>query len=97
MPSATKTPAPNAPPEFDPVQLNAIRVLRQARGWSQSGLAWRVDALSGQHGRCSRQHVSMWERGESVPGPKYLPAIAAVFEVDPVRLVSWLAQFQPSK
>ena len=79
---------PVGPPDFDPVKINAIRILRTARGWTQSQLAKRVGT--------SKQLVSVWEIGDSIPGPAFLPKVARVLDVDPVRLMSWLTMFRPS-
>lgn len=50
-----------------------IYTLRKKSGWSQDELA---DKLS-----VSRQSVSKWETGDSVPEPTKLPALAKIFSV----------------
>jgi transcriptional regulator with XRE-family HTH domain len=53
--------------------------LRTARGWSQLRLAETLCQLSGRI-TVGRHEVSRWERGERVPGPFWLDALAVALD-----------------
>ncbi len=57
-----------------------IRQLRQARGWSQSGLAGRL--------RLTPSTVANWESGHRVPTPDHRQALADLFGV-PVEAIAF--------
>lgn len=50
-----------------------IRALREARGWTQAELAWRLNI--------TRNGVNSWEQGLSMPSPACLVDLAKLFSV----------------
>jgi transcriptional regulator with XRE-family HTH domain len=62
-----------------------VLTLREARGWSQTELADRLQAETLRRGRprnTSQQTVSYWETKGREPSRDYLIALASVFGVD---------------
>jgi transcriptional regulator with XRE-family HTH domain len=60
--------------------MNRLRELREARGWSQSGLALAA--------RVSRTSVGKYERGTAHPRPETLKSLAAALGVEVSDLVA---------
>ena len=50
-----------------------IKALREARGWTQAELAWRLSI--------TRNGVNSWEQGLSMPSPACLVDLAKLFSV----------------
>ena len=50
-----------------------IKALREARGWTQAELAWRLNI--------TRNGVNSWEQGLSMPSPACLVDLAKLFSV----------------
>ena len=50
-----------------------IKALREARGWTQAGLARRINI--------TRNGVNSWEQGLSMPSPACLVDLSKVFSV----------------
>jgi transcriptional regulator with XRE-family HTH domain len=68
--------------------------LRVGRGLTQLQVAERLCGLSG-HPTVSRHEVSRWEREERVPGPMWLPWLAAVLSVPLEELEAAVAHARP--
>jgi transcriptional regulator with XRE-family HTH domain len=59
-----------------------IRDLRLTQAWSQRHLAERLaDVACRADGGPGTDQVKRWERGRVIPGPMWLPHLAAVFDV----------------
>lgn len=56
-----------------------IKKLRQSKGWSQEELGYRVHT--------TRQTISKWENGYSVPDPSILIDLAGIFECSTANLL----------
>jgi transcriptional regulator with XRE-family HTH domain len=64
----------------EPVLIGPLLArLRKGRGWSQLRLAETLCQVSGRI-TVSRHEVSRWERGERVPGPFWLDALAVALD-----------------
>jgi transcriptional regulator with XRE-family HTH domain len=66
-----------------------IKQLRERRGWTQDGLAWRAGTTAA--------NISRIESGKYNPGTELLGSIAYVFGVHVYELVAMAEGFQPPK